>query len=121
MAVLMLALMTAQALPALRSEYTLPLTRLIYRDGVIYYVYIFLLSLINAIMIVALPSDLASILVIIEGTMHWVLACRVVLHIREQAYIQQASPLFALSTQQSNEAQLSPLEFDSPHEDAGYP
>jgi len=61
--------------------------RVVYADGIVYYIYIFGLSLLNAIIIVKLPSDYQTLLMLWLRVMHSVLGCRVVLHIRHQVAI----------------------------------
>jgi len=50
----------------------------------LYYFYIFSLSLINAVIILKLSGAYKTMLVTIERVVDSILACRVVLHIREQ-------------------------------------
>ncbi|KAF9266799.1 hypothetical protein L218DRAFT_996361 [Marasmius fiardii PR-910] len=62
-----------------RSE----LVRTIYQDGVIYFAFISLLSIINVIVIIVLPSDLVLLLTSFERVMHSLLTSRAILHIRQ--------------------------------------
>ncbi|KAF9449399.1 hypothetical protein P691DRAFT_774726 [Macrolepiota fuliginosa MF-IS2] len=61
------------------------LMRVIYSDGVIYYVYIFVLSFLNFFVIFKLPKDYINLLLTLERVLQSVLSCRVILHIRQQA------------------------------------
>ncbi|KAJ8085514.1 hypothetical protein PM082_004332 [Marasmius tenuissimus] len=61
------------------------LVKAVYRDGVIYYILIFLVSLINIVVILTLPRDLVNILSPFERVLHSVLTSRAVLHIRRVA------------------------------------
>ncbi|KAF8987646.1 hypothetical protein BDQ17DRAFT_1370875 [Cyathus striatus] len=60
------------------------LTRVVYRDGAVYYIYIFIFSLANITVGLKLPQY-AVLLAIPQRAVHSVLACRVVLHVRKQA------------------------------------
>uniref|UniRef100_A0A0W0FE00 DUF6533 domain-containing protein n=1 Tax=Moniliophthora roreri TaxID=221103 RepID=A0A0W0FE00_MONRR len=57
----------------------------VYRDGVIYYAFIFLVSVINVIVIVTLPPDLVHLLSSFERVLHSILTSRAILHIRNVA------------------------------------
>ncbi|KAJ3570795.1 hypothetical protein NP233_g4168 [Leucocoprinus birnbaumii] len=67
--------------------------RVVYRDGIIYYIYLFILSFANAVLILKLSRSHhdVNMLVMMERVVHSVLACRVVLGLREQGYNHQAS------------------------------
>ncbi|KAF5363312.1 hypothetical protein D9756_000205 [Leucocoprinus leucothites] len=90
------------------------LALVVFGDGIIYFFYIFgayifsttsnvgseelthnptAISLINILIITRLPVDLEVLLMMPARVIHAVLACRVVLHIREQAEIQQRGGL----------------------------
>ncbi|TFK63369.1 hypothetical protein BDN72DRAFT_323224 [Pluteus cervinus] len=63
------------------------LTHVIYRDGLLYYVYLVALSALNVVLILKLPADYAtSLLSSMERVMYSVLTSHVVLHLREQTY-----------------------------------
>ncbi|KAF9449499.1 hypothetical protein P691DRAFT_553135 [Macrolepiota fuliginosa MF-IS2] len=83
------------------------LMRLVYRDGVIYYIYIFCLSTLNAITILKFPKDYGSILLGLQRMVHSVLSCRVILHIREQARKQEHGGLGSTT----DVTQLSSIQF----------
>lgn len=57
------------------------LSRIVYIDGIIYYICLFCLSLTNALIIFLLPTY-HQLLAVMEGVVHSALACRVVLNIR---------------------------------------
>ncbi|KAF9439463.1 hypothetical protein P691DRAFT_769691 [Macrolepiota fuliginosa MF-IS2] len=69
------------------SARLLGLGRVVYSDGIKYYIFIFILSLLNLIATLKLPS-VSILFIILEGVFGSVLSCRVVLHIRQQG-IQQ--------------------------------
>ncbi|PPR06759.1 hypothetical protein CVT24_013066 [Panaeolus cyanescens] len=56
-----------------------------FRDGAIFYLYLFILSVVNIIVIQALPDGFGNMLTILERCVHSCLTSRVLLHIREQA------------------------------------
>ncbi|KAG7089084.1 hypothetical protein E1B28_010793 [Marasmius oreades] len=55
----------------------------VYRDGVIYYAFIFLVSLINVVVVLTLPADLVHLLSSFERVLHSLLTSRAILHIRQ--------------------------------------
>ncbi|KAF4585293.1 hypothetical protein EYR40_002130 [Pleurotus pulmonarius] len=56
----------------------------VYRDGILYYLYLFVLSLVNIIVIKVFPKYII-LLAAVERVVHSVLASRVILHIRDLA------------------------------------
>ncbi|KAG7089113.1 hypothetical protein E1B28_010822 [Marasmius oreades] len=62
-----------------RSE----LVKTIYQDGVMYYAFIFLCSMINVIVILRLPDDMVVLLSSFERVLHSLLTSRALLHIRQ--------------------------------------
>ncbi|KAF7761675.1 hypothetical protein Agabi119p4_9667 [Agaricus bisporus var. burnettii] len=62
------------------------LLRTVYGDGVSFYIYLVVLSVINLIVIFRF-TDFVTLLVMLQGTIHSVLACRVVLHIRHLSHV----------------------------------
>ncbi|KAF9035628.1 hypothetical protein BJ165DRAFT_1533609 [Panaeolus papilionaceus] len=56
-----------------------------FRDGAIFYLYLFILSVINIIVIQGLPDGYGNMLTIMERCVHSCLTSRVLLHIREHA------------------------------------
>ncbi|KAG7089134.1 hypothetical protein E1B28_010842 [Marasmius oreades] len=80
-----------------RSE----LVRTVYRDGVIYYALIFLMSTLNVIIVLTLPPDLVYLLSTFERVLHSLLTSRAVLHIRQIALhstYPETTPSHELST-----------------------
>uniref|UniRef100_A0A0W0G8Z7 DUF6533 domain-containing protein n=1 Tax=Moniliophthora roreri TaxID=221103 RepID=A0A0W0G8Z7_MONRR len=57
----------------------------IYRDGAIYYMLIFLVSVVNVLVVLMLPSELSPVLASFERVLHSILTSRAVLHIRQVA------------------------------------
>ncbi|KAJ3572587.1 hypothetical protein NP233_g2981 [Leucocoprinus birnbaumii] len=76
-----------------RSEGNSQLIRIVYSDGIIYYAYVWALSLLNVLVITKLPIELQTLMMLMARVVHAVLACRVVLHIREQVRTQQRRAL----------------------------
>jgi len=81
----LLILMAIRGVAAFRSGGDSYLMRVVYSDGIIYYIYVFALSLLNVLVIVKLPNEYETLLLMLERVVHSTLACRVVLHIRRQA------------------------------------
>uniref|UniRef100_A0A0W0FSL9 DUF6533 domain-containing protein n=1 Tax=Moniliophthora roreri TaxID=221103 RepID=A0A0W0FSL9_MONRR len=61
------------------------LSKIVYRDGILYFVYLFGLSLTNVVVILTAPGILIDLLGPLERVMYSVLTSRVILHIREHA------------------------------------
>ncbi|KAF9448157.1 hypothetical protein P691DRAFT_801270 [Macrolepiota fuliginosa MF-IS2] len=93
-----LFLMIIRGISVFRSGGDSRFMRVVYRDGIIYYIYLFGLSLFNTVVILKLPSDYVNLLVMVERVMHSVLACRVILHIRHQGRVQQWTRQFGESS-----------------------
>ncbi|TFK33421.1 hypothetical protein BDQ12DRAFT_691078 [Crucibulum laeve] len=79
-----LTLMTISAVKNRQPCSTTALTTTVYRDGIVYYLYLFVLSLLNVVLILKLPPDYVNLLSMFKRTMHSVFSCRAILHIREQ-------------------------------------
>jgi len=60
------------------------LFRVVYRDGVLYYLYLFAFSIANVIVVATVPPGLQVVLIMCERVLHPILACRVLLDIRAQ-------------------------------------
>ncbi|KAF9448152.1 hypothetical protein P691DRAFT_801261 [Macrolepiota fuliginosa MF-IS2] len=84
----MFLLITIRGLFAVQSGGHSQLVTIAFRDGIIYYIYLFGLSVLNVIVISALPREYVTLLLVFAGVVHSVVACRVVLHIREQMHMQ---------------------------------
>ncbi|KAF5346206.1 hypothetical protein D9756_011134 [Leucocoprinus leucothites] len=62
--------------------------KVVYGEGIMYYVYLVSLSMINVVVILKLPPEYLALLSSPMRSIHAILACRVVLHTRQQAKIQ---------------------------------
>lgn len=89
----LLSLMIIRGVSAFRCGGDAHLMRVVYSDGIIYYIYVWILSLLNVFVITKLPIELQTLMMLMARVIHAVLACRVVLHIREQAQVQQQGGL----------------------------
>ncbi|KIM39322.1 hypothetical protein M413DRAFT_447260 [Hebeloma cylindrosporum] len=81
-------MLVLMAIPAARSYRTRGRSRLlnvVYRDGVMYYLYLFVVSLANIIVTLIFPPDLILVISFLSRMIHALLACRVVLHIDKYA------------------------------------
>ncbi|KAK7682860.1 hypothetical protein QCA50_014246 [Cerrena zonata] len=89
----------------------------LYRDGVVFYIYLFGISVVNLIVIVAAPRDLANLLAIFQRVMHSLLSARVLMNLREANQREyalagmQSSPLQHLSFSQSRSSEEDRLSF----------
>ncbi|KAK1225488.1 hypothetical protein PQX77_011576 [Marasmius sp. AFHP31] len=75
-------------IPGIRAYRTggLPkLLRAVYREGVIYYAFISIVSVTNFVLILTLSGDYVHLLAAFERVLHSILASRCILHIREIA------------------------------------
>ncbi|KAF9007424.1 hypothetical protein BDQ17DRAFT_1422801 [Cyathus striatus] len=79
-----LILMGLRASRTRRLVVTSELLQTVYRDGITYYIYLFVLSLVNVILVLKLPLDYVNLLSTLERVMQSILGCRVILHIRER-------------------------------------
>ncbi|KAF8995930.1 hypothetical protein BDQ17DRAFT_966596 [Cyathus striatus] len=79
-------LMLLMLVPAYETRGQSKLVRAVFRDGIIYYIYLFTMTLGNLIVTRKLSNDYFTIIMILERVIHAVLACRVILHMREQAW-----------------------------------
>ncbi|KAJ3510687.1 hypothetical protein NLJ89_g4528 [Agrocybe chaxingu] len=82
---IMFVLMIIPAWRAYRMGGSSRLIRVVYRDGLMYYLYLFGFSLVNIIVILTAPGDLFLVISLLSRVFHALLACRVVLHIGEHA------------------------------------
>ncbi|KAJ8085590.1 hypothetical protein PM082_004408 [Marasmius tenuissimus] len=64
------------------------LVNAVYRDGIVYYILTFLVSLVNVIVILTVPRNLTDILSSFERVLHSVLASRAILQIRRVALLE---------------------------------
>ncbi|GJE93506.1 hypothetical protein PsYK624_096650 [Phanerochaete sordida] len=55
----------------------------VFRDGTVFYLYLFVLSTANVIVIVTAPADLANLLSLPERMIHAILTARIILNLRE--------------------------------------
>ncbi|KAF8167110.1 hypothetical protein B0H34DRAFT_680288 [Crassisporium funariophilum] len=86
----------------------------IYRDGLIFYIYLFVLSTVNIIVIQTLPAGYIILLSSTERCLHSILSSRVLLHIRahgrereEATQVQWSNGIAAHQGIQSNKAAVS--------------
>ncbi|KAJ3576711.1 hypothetical protein NP233_g255 [Leucocoprinus birnbaumii] len=77
------ALIVVQAIKTFRFYGNVPLMRVIYQDGIIYFAYLFGLSLLNVVIILVLPAKYVNLISLTERIAHALLTCRVILHIKE--------------------------------------
>jgi len=82
--IVMLLLMTTRAVPLWRLGVKSNLITMIYRDGIMYYVYTFLISALNFFVLLKYQGDYAALLTMMLRASYSVLSCRVILHIRQQ-------------------------------------
>ncbi|KDR78705.1 hypothetical protein GALMADRAFT_244210 [Galerina marginata CBS 339.88] len=77
----MFILMLIPAFKAFRAGGTSRLMTVVLRDGVLYYLYLFIISLINILITLTFPVALLLVISLMSRVLHAILACRVVLEI----------------------------------------
>jgi hypothetical protein len=82
---LLLMLMLVPAFRAYRHGGNSTLIKLVYGEGIVYYLYLFALSCINVIVFKTLPLQYQLLLTPVERVVHSMLTSHVLLHIRAQA------------------------------------
>ncbi|KAF9255471.1 hypothetical protein L218DRAFT_336282 [Marasmius fiardii PR-910] len=78
-----LIMMLIPGISAYRKGGRSELIKTVYRDGVIYYAFVFLVSTINVVSVLRLSSDLVQLLTSFERVLHSLLTSRAILHIRQ--------------------------------------
>lgn len=78
-----LTLMVLKAVKTYRLEKNSAVFRAVFRDGSVFYVYLFALSTANVIVILTASADLINLLSIIERVIHSVLTARIILDLRQ--------------------------------------
>jgi len=73
------------------------LSKVVYREGLIYYLFLFGLSLVNVVTLLCLSHEYMNLLIALERVMYSILTCRAILHIREQNQIETTGWSFDLS------------------------
>ncbi|GJE99949.1 hypothetical protein PsYK624_162250 [Phanerochaete sordida] len=84
--VLVLTLMKVARVPAngrlLARDTTSPLIRQLARDGVLFYVYLLGISLVNIVILLATSHELSTLLVCLQRALHSILSARLLLNLR---------------------------------------
>jgi len=81
----MLTLILVPAVWAYRSGGNSGLIKAVYRDGVVYYLYLFVLSFVNVVVVKTHPTQYQHLLTSMERLLHSILTSRVLLHMRAGA------------------------------------
>ncbi|TFK22822.1 hypothetical protein FA15DRAFT_757746 [Coprinopsis marcescibilis] len=81
-----LGLMLVRGISALRLSnfHHFPVQKAVYNYGLIYYIYLFILTVVNLACMVSLPFIYINLLSVIERSTYSIFTCRAILHIREQ-------------------------------------
>ncbi|KAF8877963.1 hypothetical protein BD779DRAFT_1226796 [Infundibulicybe gibba] len=82
---LMLVIMVTQGLKNFPLEGNSRLLKVVKRDGIIYYCYIFALSVLNIVIVLTQPADLLFLFAPLECVIHSVLTAQIIFHIRAEA------------------------------------
>jgi hypothetical protein len=71
-----------------------PLIATLYRDGILFFIFLFLISLTNVLILSLGPNEYQNLITTFQRVMHSLLSCRVLLHVREVNRIQtEGTPL----------------------------
>ncbi|EIM87752.1 uncharacterized protein STEHIDRAFT_167220 [Stereum hirsutum FP-91666 SS1] len=70
------------------------LSKVLYRDGLLYYLYFLALSLVNIITVLTAPPAICHVVSTLQGMLHTMLATRVVIHLRDAASSDSAKTLY---------------------------
>jgi len=80
-----LFLMSIKAYQSLKGSVSTNFSRVVYLDGILYYVYLFCFSVVNIVLDLTLSTGYENLLSKLQGVICSILACRMVLHLRECA------------------------------------
>lgn len=108
-----LVLMIVPGIAAYRQGGDVALHDVIYRNGIMAYVYLFILSTINVIVVISLPESYLDMLSSVEHVLHSMLTSRVLLRIRAYMTRQVWSDGFA--DLQVNPVRPTGISFTLPH------
>ncbi|KAF4621460.1 hypothetical protein D9613_000881 [Agrocybe pediades] len=86
---LTLVLMVIQGIRSYRVGANSTLMTIIYRDGTVYYLYLFALSVLNIVFAVTVTPTKRFVLTTMERCLHTILASRVILHMRDHARVRE--------------------------------
>ncbi|KAF9474767.1 hypothetical protein BDN70DRAFT_296781 [Pholiota conissans] len=98
---IILGLMAVPGIRAFKAGGNTALTRVVFRDGALYYFYLFLLSSVNISIAAVLPAQYSQLLTSTARCFHSMLTSRVLLHIR--AHTSDADPVFRQDVDIANE------------------
>ncbi|KIJ97951.1 hypothetical protein K443DRAFT_681150 [Laccaria amethystina LaAM-08-1] len=87
-----LVLMIIPGIAAYRRGGNVDLYHVIYRDGIMMYIYLFALSIVNVVVVCALSGEYVAVISSVERVFHSLLTSRVLLHIRE--YMKKHQPSY---------------------------
>ncbi|KIJ97930.1 hypothetical protein K443DRAFT_9514 [Laccaria amethystina LaAM-08-1] len=87
-----LVLMIIPAIAAYRRGGNVDLYHVIYRDGMMMYIYLFAVSIVNVVIVCAFYTEYIAVISSVERVLHSLLTSRVVLHIRE--YMKRHQPSY---------------------------
>ncbi|KAF8581516.1 hypothetical protein K439DRAFT_1636073 [Ramaria rubella] len=87
---LILALTLLKGIEHFRSTQS-TLVSVLYRDGIMNYVYLCMLSIVNVVVLLTAPHGYSTLLTALQRVIHAVLSARILLHLREAAVIRSKS------------------------------
>lgn len=65
----------------------------LYRDGILYFIYLFSISLTNLVFVYATPAEYIVLLAQLQRAFHAILSCRIILHLRAASAAQHSETL----------------------------
>lgn len=110
-----LVLMIIPAIAAYRNGGNIPFYHVIYRDGLMVYVYLFTFSIINVVVVNTLPEEYIDLLSSVERVLHSMLTSRVILEVRQYISRQSAWKDGLTDLQIDLDASVPEKRFRRPH------
>lgn len=87
------------------------LYEVVFRDGILSYIYLFALSTLNVVVVFKLPNSYLNLLASPERVLHCLLSSRVLLHIRAQMTVRQSAWSDGFTDIEFNDETNEPIGF----------
>lgn len=106
-----LILMIIPGIEAYRLGGDKALYEVVFRDGILSYIYLFALSTLNVVVVFKLPNSYLNLLASPERVLHCLLSSRVLLHIRAQMTVRQSAWSDGFTNIEFNDETNEPIGF----------
>ncbi|EJD38837.1 hypothetical protein AURDEDRAFT_172157 [Auricularia subglabra TFB-10046 SS5] len=80
----------------------------LYRDGILYFIYLFSISLTNLVFVYATPAEYIVLLAQLQRAFHAILSCRIILHLRSAATTRNTATVSGTAVSTAIGNRLSP-------------